>query len=149
VNSNARQRKKTRARWRRNKRDERARKKPPPAPPPSNAFVAQVVAERDRRRADYPGWLWICPQWHGGRGSYEFQTDVWAARSILAKQFGRSNVTAGKIARWLSAHGLEHGYKPNSLRTMVYRAIDAIEIMETYTTSRRSAPHWLTFPQED
>jgi len=138
-----------RARWRRNKRAERARKKPSPPTPQSAEFIAKVMAERDRRRSDYPGWLWICSQWHGGRGSFEFQTDVWAARTILAKQIARSHVTAGMIARWLAAQGLHYGYKPSSLRTMVYRALEAIEVMETFTTRGVLEPHWPAFPLDD
>jgi hypothetical protein len=140
---------KKRARWRCNKRAERARKRKPAPPPPSEEFIARVMAERDRRRESYPYWLTWNIDWHDGRGTFEFQTDVWAAHTILAAQFGRSEVTAGKIARWLSAHGLDHGYKPNSLRTMVHRALEAIAIMETYTTRGRTAPHWPAFPLED
>jgi hypothetical protein len=140
---------KKRGRWRRNKRVERARKKTPPPLPPSEEFVWRVMAERDRRRENYPYWLTWNIDWHDGRGTFEFQTDVWSARTILAAQFGKSNVTAGKIARWMSGQGLNHGYKPNSLRTMVYRALEAIEIMETYATPRRPVPHWPAFTPED
>lgn len=149
----ARRQEMVRARWRRNKRDERARKKPPEPPPPSEEFVAKVFAERDRRRQEYPWWLDWDTKWEGGCGSYELITDVWAARMILEKQFGVGRVSAGRVAKWMQARGKRYGYKDNSLRTIVYRAFGAIEILETFTGARRNpnkgATPWLPFDPDD
>lgn len=46
------------------------------------------------------------------------------------------------LANWLSTNGLDHGYKANSLRTMVWRALEAIEILETFTSWTIHEPAW-------
>ncbi len=141
---------KRRARWARNKIAERARKAPQEPPPLDPPQIAAIWAERDRRRQIYPHFLWNHPGWHGGRGSFEFQTDVWAVRTIIRAQTGKDRVTAGKIAQWMDANGLTHGFKINSLRTMVYRAFEAIEILETVGRRKGDPPYWqrLVLPAE-
>jgi len=133
------------ARWARNKRAERARNMPPGLRPLKPQQILAVWAERDRRRQNYPHFLWNHPGWHGGRGSFEFQTDVWAARTIIRAQTGIDRVTAGKVARWMVANKLDHDYKVSSLRTMVYRALEAIEILETEGRQKGDPPYWQQF----
>lgn len=122
---------KRRARWRRNKRDERARKAPLPRDPLPAEVVERIWAERDRRFAKR---MWIVYYYHpynrGGRGTFEFQCDVWAARTELTYQLGLVTVSSGKIARLLRERGLTHGYADRSLKTMIWRALRAIDDLE-------------------
>lgn len=132
-----------RERWRRNKRDARARAKPD-CPPPRTAFVLAVMAERDRRASldavsdlydHFPYWtgegrsLWVN---RGGAGRWiPFVADVWAARTLLEKQFGTGSATPTKIADWLWMHDRHHGYAKGSIRPMVYRARKSLELLES------------------
>lgn len=136
---------KQRARWVRNKRAERVRNALPEPPPLDPPQILAILEERDRRRQTYPHFLWNHPGWHGGRGSFEFQTDVWAVRTLIRAQTGKDRVTAGKVARWMEVNGLTHGFKVSSLRTMVYRAFEAIEILESVCRRKGDPPYWQRF----
>jgi hypothetical protein len=131
-----------RARWRRNKAAARARARPK-THPPSPAFVARVLAERDRR--ERARWLWDHPElgyWKrrdlwvnagswGGRNMWiEFVADVWTARTLLEKEFGAGKATPTRIARWLMENDRRHGYAESSLRPKVYQARAFVEAIE-------------------
>ncbi len=134
-----------RARWRRNKRAERARKAAPLPAPLDTHLVQSIWTERNRRHENYPHFLWNHPDWHRGRGSFAFQCDVWAVRTLLEAQKHRSPVTAGEVARWLSENDLDHGFQTGSLRTMVYRAFEALKVLETAKRRRAAVPFWPAF----
>ena len=136
---------KRRERWRRNKQAQRSHEKPMALASLTPEFEASVWAERDRRRLNYPGWLWTNPQWDGGRGTYKFLTDVWAVRTLLKKQHFPRKVTAGMVGRRMAEIGLYYDYKPGSLRTMVYRAYEAIAVLETHTNKFGEGLAWPTF----
>jgi len=128
------QQERRRARWRRNKRNSRARSAPPQRLP-SKELVAKVLAERDRR-AVVPGdaeYLWRA-SWFYKEGTWEratsFVADVWAATTLLEYQFGAGQATPTRVARWLVNNGRAQGYTAGSLRTKVYQARDRIEILE-------------------
>ena len=140
---------KRRERWRRNKRAQRSRGTPPAPALLSQDFEASVWAERDRRRETYPHWLWINPRWTGGRGTYAFQTDVWAVRTLLEKQHHSRKITAGMIARRMAEINLTYDFKPSSLRTMVYRAYKAIAILEGNVGRSPTWPTWSNFGDDD
>ena len=145
ANSESDQLEKRRARWRRNKRAERACRQPEPLSLPTEDFQARVWAERDCRRANLPRCVWWDRSWRDGRGSYAFQTDVWAVRTLLEKQHQPCGVTAGMVARRMAAIGLTHDFKLSSLRTMVYRAYQAIVILEGRHEASVSEDSWPTF----
>jgi hypothetical protein len=67
---------------------------------------------------------------------------------ILESQHGVGKVSAGKVARWMASNGLRYGYKTNSLRTMVYRAFEAIDILETFVPRSGGGPAWPVFDPE-
>lgn len=134
-------------RWRRNKRDARARAKPDPTPL-APEFVTSVMAERDRRAADRDV-IWRA-WWNGGYEYSErnlpFAADVWAARTLLAKQLGAVKATPTRIARWLAENDRAHGYSVGSLRPMVYRALNRITLAETTPRWRgEGEPYWPAF----
>lgn len=131
-----------RDRWRRNKRAARARKSRAPQVSIPTEIQHFIWAERERRYADYPGHLWNVHGWQSGRGSWDFLCDVWAVRTLLELQLGPTKITAGKVARWMWENDLRHGYKAESLRTMVYRAYAAIAVLETIGGRRGQSPHW-------
>lgn len=136
-----------RARWVRNKRAERARHAPPPPLPPDPLIEKAIWAERDRRFASYPSYLWSYQDWGQGtgRGSFAFQCDVWAVKTLLKLQSPEEPVSAGQIARWMKEHGKSHGYKPGSLRTMVWRALAAIVILESAPSRAEVSSVWPPF----
>lgn len=140
---------KRRARWRRNKEAERQRKAPPPSPPLPAEIIAEVWAERERRYERGAHYMWPVPGWHYGRGSWEFQCDVWAVKTLLAIQLHKAKPSPGMIARWMADHGLAHGYahgeKSGSLRAMVGRALAAIAILETTKLRDWTEPAWPEF----
>lgn len=133
---------KNRARWLRNKREARLRNQKSPPKTLCPEIIRQIWAERDCRAADYPGYLWNVRGWQYGRGTWEFQCDVWAVRTLLELQFDHASVTAGKVAHWMWENGLTHGYGAASLRTMAYRAYEAIKVLETIGGRRGQGPHW-------
>ena len=147
ANSASDQLRKRRARWRRNKRAERARRQPEPLLSSTEEFEARVWAERDRRRVTRPQCIWWHRSWTGGRASYSFQTDVWAVRTLLEKQHYPRGVTAGMVARRMAAIGLARGFKPSSLRTMVYPAYQAIVILEGTHEASVKEHSWPTFEE--
>lgn len=143
-------REKRRARWKRNKRDERQRKKPKPPAPPSKQLIEQIWSERDRRHNEGVRLHFYHPYHRGGRGTFAFQCDVWAVRTLLTHQLRLVTVSSGKIAAWMKANGFTHGYSDRSLRTMVWKALDAIsdleEVREIPGRLRRiSEPAWQPF----
>lgn len=151
---------KRQARWRRNKREERARKASPVPVAPSSEFVVRVMAERDRRvaafaapgmRDEYPYQLWAELKSYRVPGTWGkvdakaqvFLADVWAARTLLAHQHGKAGATA--ITKWLTENGSDAGYKAGSLRVMVTRALGRIRLLETTSHWRRDEPFWPAF----
>lgn len=151
---------KQRARWRRNKRDERARKPKPIPAELSPEFVARVMAERDRRvaafatpgmRSEYPYQLWAELKGYRVPGTWEkvdaksqaFLGDVWAARTLLAHQRGKAGATA--IAKWLTENGRDAGYTAGSLRVMVAKALGRITLLEATRHYHRDEPYWPAF----
>ncbi|MDC8755359.1 hypothetical protein OIK40_11985 [Erythrobacter sp. sf7] len=60
-----------------------------------------------------------------------FSADVWVARTVLEKQFGKGKAKPKRILAWLVARGLAHGCQPNSLRTMIWRAADKLKRLES------------------
>lgn len=152
-------------RWRRNKRDERARK-PKPAPAVlSPEFVVRVMAERDRRAAAVQKldlWRWESekvavptPQAkrlgrHILAGGGVFAADVWAARILIEAELGAGKATPTRIAKHLSESGRWTRYRQGSLRTMVYKALGTarvkgtIEILES-SLDDSGEPYWPEF----
>lgn len=135
---------KRRAQWRQSKRAERARKASKPSPPVDPVTIERIWREKARREQHYPSFLWNNPLWLGGRGTYLFQCDVWAVRTLLEQQHPLRNITAGQIARWMQANQLSHGYKAESLRTMVWRAQKAIAVLETTPSRSGDGSLWPT-----
>jgi hypothetical protein len=155
-------REKQQARWRRNKADARARAKAvsiPLAP----EFVARVMEERDRRSdrrayrwaSDHPKldyWtngarqFWVNGHGWGIRTWFAFVADVWAATILLEAEHGPGMATPTRIARRLSESGREHGYSPNSVRVMVYRARPFIAALEVAGAEDPDASCWQPFP---
>lgn len=146
-------REKQRARWRRNKKAERARSKPE-CPPPPKEFLAKVLAERDRRsNREAVRSIWNDPKlryWtregrsilvnrNSGQPWIPFVADVWAARTLIEHQFGMGTATPTKIARWLTENDRLHGYASGSIRPMVYRALESLARLEGAGTSE---PIW-------
>lgn len=133
-----------RERWRRNKRAARRRIDRMPPAQLDEKIAAAVWAECEKRKGDYPAWLWNHPEWSNGqgRGSFEFQCDVWAAATILQLQHEVDKVSDGMIARWMRGHGLAHHYSEKSLRTMVWRARKNISIYEKVEGRGDNGPYW-------
>lgn len=144
------QQRKRRARWKRNKRSERERKrKRHPHPAHLGAdLISEIWREREKRAEAHPGWIAFNAKWRGGRGSWEFQCDSWAVRTLLELESWPHKATAGKVARWMWANDLHHGYNQASLRTMVYRAFEAIDILEN-VTNKSGDPFWPPFVLTD
>lgn len=134
-----------RARWKRNKQAERKRKALPPLTPLPDAILKSIWTERDRRFETIPTSFFYLPEALGLYGSWEFHCDVWAARTIIETQHEGRRPTAGKVAKWMGRNQLSHGYQPNSLRTMVYRAYEAIALYEATKLSGSSTPIWTQF----
>lgn len=133
------------ARWLRNKRAERSRNRAAQAPPLPEKLIAEIWRERDRRLENYPRYHWNHQNWRYGRGSEEFQCEVWAVKTLLELQTPTKKISDGMISKWLVLHGVTHGYNASSLRTMVWRARQAIEFLETVTGRAGSAPCWPPF----
>lgn len=138
-----------RARWRRNKRAERERKRPIPPRELPPTVLSMIESERAHRLAKgMPSDLSFNITNHGW-GSYKFHCDVWSVRTRLRAQHPKKRITAGSVARWMRENGLSHGYKPSSLRTMVYRAFEAIKAMEEPSPNpffgRERGPWWEAF----
>ena len=141
-------RQRRRARWRRNKRAERSRNAKPLAALSDKRVEAEIWKECAARKERYPQYFSNVYDWRNGRGrgSFEFQCDVWAVRTLLEHTYDdRRSISDGKIARWMIQNDLSHGYKEGSLRTMVWRARQAIAIMETTPLFGASEPFWPPF----
>jgi len=116
---------KQRARWRRNKRDERMNKLST-GKHLSPEFLSAVIAERDRRITETPrvGYLWRRGVYFKD-GSWEkaiaFLADVWAADYCLKAELGESNAKPKRVIEWLCIYGLDHGYTQSSLRKLIYQ----------------------------
>jgi hypothetical protein len=54
-------------------------------------------------------------------------------------------ITSGKVAKQMHSNGLGRDYSPASLRTVVYRALDLIERMESTQRRDGSGPLWPPF----
>lgn len=138
-----------RARWRRNKRAERERRRPlPPSELPVEVLSAIEEESSLRLRKGKPPDLQFNITDHGW-GSHAFHCDVWSVRTRLRAQRPGARITAGTVARWMAENGLSYGYKASSLRTMVYRAFNAISAMEQPNLSplfgRARGPWWGAF----
>ncbi len=126
---------KRRDRWRRNKKAARDRKTTSESKP-SAAFMRRVMKARDRRTqvSSNVHWLWR-PSGYFEAASWEkaigFAADVWLAKTVLSKQIGHDSVSPTRISRWLTDHGRDWGYSANSLRKMVYAALERIELLQT------------------
>ena len=146
-----------RARWRRAKREVRARKRRTRLLITQEfaEFAEEVMRERSRRASPESAyWINCHPtlnfDLHDKRkrkGSWlAFLADVWAAQTILGWQYGTDNVSPTKIARWLEHAGLDHGYNASSLRPLLYpalRAINALDGAEPYYQNGRR--FWFPF----
>jgi len=125
---------KQRARWRRNKRDERMNKLST-GKHLSPEFLSAVIAERDRRITETPrvGYLWRRGVYFKD-GSWEkaiaFLADVWAADYCLKAELGESNAKPKRVIEWLCIYGLDHGYTQSSLRKLIYQARARIKLLE-------------------
>jgi hypothetical protein len=142
-----------RARWLRNKRAARERATIAPVAL-SPTYVAEVLAERDRRVAiALPLWGYHTTRpidANVAHGAGAFAADVWAARTLLERQLGVGRATPTRIVRWLEATERTHGYAPNSLRPMVYRAMGTIEILETtLDCNRPGRTYWQPYSAQD
>lgn len=144
-NTETRKQRARRARWKRNKQAERKRKAVPPLAPLPDAMKNLIWRERDRRIEAIPTRFFYLAEALGLYGSWEFHCDVWAARTIIEIQNEGRIPTAGKVAKWMGRNQLSHGYQPNSLRTMVYRAYEAIALYEKTQLSGTSTPIWSQF----
>lgn len=130
-------------RWRRNKREERARKPKPSPAVLSPEFVAAVSAEADRREDDAGRW--------GGwrrelsRPEQKIIASVWAAKTILEMQSGKGMATPTRITKWLAENDRMHSYTAGSLRVLTYKALRRIEALETTIDRDTSKPIWPAF----
>ncbi|HTN60942.1 MAG TPA: hypothetical protein VL147_05240 [Devosia sp.] len=139
------QREKARARWRRNKANERKRNARPGPPDVPVDLLDQVITERNRRAKGDGWWSWHWEHNENGMG-IGFVADVWAAVTLLEWQLGKGKAKPAKIAKWLSDHGCEHRYSQTSLRIMIYRARNRIIQMESPPPwPSRRLPRWPSF----
>ena len=141
---------KQQARWKRNKRDERARKTRYPQEL-SCQFKDRVFQELDQRvtkalLADVvirPGHAFHEP------GTYErairFAADVWAADTWLKVEWGPKGAMPRRVAAWLEAHGAPHGYTEKSLPKMIKRARERVEQLERPLPWNWDRPIWAPF----
>lgn len=157
---------KAQLRWRRNKRDQRARAKPKPIEL-SSEFLKSIEAERAKRASyaarkwasDHPDlnyftskggahWValrWSELRWNEWRGGHwhAFAADVWAATVEIEASLGSGKATPTMIARHLDAKNRLHGYTVNSARVMVPRARFTIAALEQAALNDPEAEFWL------
>lgn len=122
-----------RASWRAQKAAQRLRKPKVSLPPaPTEDFVQLVFAERDHRlKREYGMWQHPELSTHAYRHAMLLlAADVWVAQTVLEEQFGPGKAKPKRILDWLVARGLTHGCKPNSLRTMIWRAREKLKCIE-------------------
>lgn len=132
-----------RARWAHDKRVERARKNHRSTEEVPKQVVAAIMQERDRRvaafasrREGYPYQLWA--QFERVSNSLRHHAllgDVWAARMLLTQQRVKTGPSA--IAAWLRSEGRTHGYSQASLRVVIARSLERIQLLETTPSVRR------------
>ncbi|MEP6091563.1 MAG: hypothetical protein ABJ205_04315 [Erythrobacter sp.] len=146
---------KQRDRWRRNKRDERARKKA--AEPSLHAiepeFEAKVWEERDRRLANFP---WDLPPLPGrnyypsrtSESSYPLICDVWAVVTLLEHQSSERKISDGMIADELWSRGRRYNLKHGSLRTTVNRARRVIHHLHSTKLRDGNGYYWPRYPRQ-
>lgn len=142
-----------RARWRRNKHDQRKREKATKPKPRSihPDLKASVWAERDKRLRNFPWWVWDLKD---GRyyprqtrpETYPFICDVWAAITLLQHQYPYQDLTNGMIGKFLWESQKSGGVKRASLRTKVPRARLIIEHLEDAPALDFRGPYWPKFP---
>lgn len=144
---------KRRARWRRNKADERRRKTAGQQHPPIDpGFERSIWAERDKRLRTFP---WNLPRLADGRShhrrmyeeTYDLVCDVWAVETLLMTQRDGAKVSDGKIADWLYGSGKTHDVKLSSLRTKVWRARKVVRYLEEAPARDGNGPFWPKFPE--
>jgi hypothetical protein len=149
---------KAQLRWRRNKRDQRARTAQVQAEL-SAEFLERVEVERLRRQSwEAYEWAWNHPDlnyftskggahWIALRGSrwHAFAADVWAATLEIEAGLGAGKATPTRISRYLEAKGRLHGYTTNSARVMVPRARFTIAALEQAAVNDPNAGFWLPF----
>ena len=146
---------KQRARWKRNKRAERARKKPLRKVPHelSPDFISAVEKERERRlNVDCGGADVFRSSFYYEDGTWEkaigFAADVWAVTTILEAKWGPGSATIAAVHAELEASGRMHGYTSQSLRKMIYKARERITILETTGLPwMHGEPFWPPFPE--
>lgn len=124
-----------RARWRRNKANQRRRMKPEPRPL-SYCLVRRVLDERRRRisagiRSGHNIRSYMFFKDESFAKAISFAAHVWAAETLISAQYGSTAVTPTCVARFLCATGKSHGYTEESLRKTVSKARDRIRILET------------------
>lgn len=150
-----------RERWRRNKRAERQRLREKrkrdeaqrPSPPNLDAdFLDQVWAERDKRLRNFPWRMPHLPDRKFFKNTSNFSSqalvcDVWAAEVILAASSIGDRISDGDIAKYLIKHGRDHGVKPSSLRTKVWRTRPIVRFLEEAPVWDRPGKYWPKFPE--
>jgi hypothetical protein len=145
---------KQRARWKRNKRAQRALQKAlAPLQRPIDAEFAELVwKERDKRLNNFP---WYLPRLPDGRHykrhlnqtSYPFVCDVWAALTLLESQNPGKNISTGKIAKWLEINGRIGAFTIGSVRMKVRRARPVIKFLEDAPARNGLGRYWPNFPK--
>lgn len=139
-------RERDRERWKLAKRAQRAKAKAP-ARLVSDEFKKAVFMERDRR-SKIPWRSWMELDLRDPDAAFRrsrFLADVWAARTILEAEIGKTAVGPTRIAEWLWDQNLHGHYAKSSIRMMVHRASKLISKLEQ--TSRRgdNMPFWPPF----
>lgn len=115
--------------------------------PVSSDFKLAVLAERDRRKnRTYREWANLCDldfemMWRKS----EFAADVWAAREMLIAELGVAGNSPTRIATWLKREGLTGSYAEDSVRPMVYDALDVIRALESACLKGSDEPFWTPF----
>lgn len=136
-------------RWRRNKRDERARNSIYPVRLPPE-FQESVLQERDRRisQTPYVGSYWRTSDFFA-LGAFakalQFAADVWAADTVLEARWGPKGGKPSRVAAWLEEFGYPHGYTPASLRKMIPTARERVRILQKTTCWETKEPYWPAF----
>lgn len=125
---------KQRARWRRNKRDGRARQRREPREI-DPMYERAVLFERDWRAAHGLEGISFWPErdyLYGDRAerAFAFTADVWAAEALVVAKFGRGKATPTRIAQMLKTMGRTHGYTEGSLRKTIKKAQERVWTQE-------------------
>lgn len=144
---------KQKARWKRNKADQRLREREAkPTPRPIDPEVTERVwAERDKRLRNFP---WDMPRAADGshyrrrtrENTYPLVCDVWAVKTLMESQDSFTRITDGMIAKALWDMGKNHGLKKTSLRTKVWVARQIISHLESAPARDFRGAYWPKFP---